>query len=286
MEIEDLQELVSHLTLPRRSDASPGVSPSLPRPRASPSPWTSHEQATLTATAAFDAASNAVGTNASQMAALFCGFLEDSYYEARLDATTSAEDAMTSSALASAAALADPSATNIYAAERAGADASSKAELITRATGNITASKVAIASRMVRHFPSIVSIIAAAQAANMSAVETQHVVVGTCFSVIEAGLSRNALTRGAIGPECPVCLEDFDVSSEDMAHSPVILQCVFPLDYAHGAMHPICNGCWAKIKNVSAKHNSHAKCPVCRATTTGRSVSQCAYNIMIDLIVV
>lgn len=282
-----MQELVAELTGPQTADEACGPEPQYSLVTGSVMDASqSNEQSRRNATAVFDAASSAVTNNASQMSAQLCGFLDDSYYAARMSASTSSDDAMTMSALASAAALASPSPMNIIAAEFASSHAVSSAALVLKATATMTASKKAVASRTVTHFPGTLEIIAAAQLANISSVETQHVVIGSCFTLIEAGLCRNAMTRGNIGPECPVCLEDFDVSAEELSHSPVILQCVFPLDYAHGAMHPVCKGCWSRIRYIASMNSSQAKCPICRAVTTGRTISQCAYNVMIDLVVV
>lgn len=246
----------------------------------------SDEELFVNAAASFAAAADNISETGGHMASVFCGFLDDSYYNAKLSATTTADDALTLSALATAAANALPSPFSTSAANSASHVMTLKDLLFDKACTNVRSSKQVIASRVVQCFPSILPIISAALASNVSATESQHVVIASCFTIVEKGLCSNVLTRGAIGPECPVCLESFDTSSEDLPLSPVILGCVFPLDYAHGAMHPICKGCWGHIRYMASLKGSAGACPICRALTTGNTISQCAYNVMIDLVVI
>lgn len=276
---EDIEDLITLLTMSAPAAILPASANHAPAN-------TTHVDAGAAALSYFIAASSAVSQSAGHMTAIFTGFLDDSYYEERLTATTMAEAATTSAAFACAALHASPSALTSRVAAAATDVADSRAVLVQQAVANIAASKKVIATRLVTCFPSTIAIIAAAHAASISSVETQHVVIGSCFTQVEDGLNSNVLSRGAVGPECPVCLEDFDITSEDMPHSPVILGCVYPLDYTSGAMHPICNGCWTNILHMASMTGVTAACPICRALTTGRSVSQCAYNIMIDLAVV
>lgn len=202
------------------------------------------------AMAVFKAAAISASRTAGSTAAVFCAMLHDTYAEASLSAVSQGD------------------------------------AHVLHVETNIAITKQAIASRILAHFAFSAETRAAAATANIPTKDTDVVVLACCFDVVERGLRDNALTRGhPVGPECPVCYEDIDTTSETSPHSLIILECTIPRDYAHGAIHHLCRGCWSSMSRQAVEKGTRPRCPNCRETTVGRTVSQCAYGVMTELII-
>lgn len=207
------------------------------------------------AKATFQLAAASSSKTSGTTATAFCSMLDDIYAQATAIATAAVEEATSADAVAN----------------------------LEQVHANIAHTKTAFFARIVENFPDAAPVMAAAKVANIPVADTDVVVMAFCFDILERGLRANALTRGPTGPECPVCYEDLDMTSENLSRSLIILECLLPKDYAHGPIHHLCRGCWSKISREAVKHGEAPKCPNCRVVTVGRTLSQCAYGVMTEL---
>lgn len=231
----------------------------------------------------FDTIAAGFSQSATHLSELFCGMLDDTYTEALLVAESDSDDALNKACSAYAVSVAYPHSTNASAALDAARRSAIASSYVQHVRKNITSSKGAVASRVLSLFPESEVTIDAANRVDASAIDTQHVVISGCFDSIERGLCANAMSRGPIGPDCPVCFENIDSRDEASPRSLIILACLLPRDFRNGAMHHMCRGCWASVKHHAFKSGTAPRCPMCRTVTAGRTLSSCAYNVMIDL---
>lgn len=244
-----------------------------------------HADAVAASAGVFQVAAASSSHTAKSAAIAFCSMLHDTYARSQEAAVTALEGAMSAASVAASAVFADPSQVNRAAVVASSREVASRDAHVAKVAASIAATKSAMCVRIVELFPDAGRVLEAARIADISPADTVVVVMGGCFDVVEHGLCQNALTRGPVGPECPVCYEELDTTSEQLPRSLLILECLLPKDYAHGPMHHMCRGCWASIVRQATKNKKQPKCPSCRSVTVGRTVSQCAYGIMSVLMV-
>lgn len=237
------------------------------------------------AKAVFNLASSLLSKTGRTTSIVFCGMLRETYIQAQVAAVSFVEEARNAVSAASAAVAIDPTEASRDSELAAAHSLACKTTYLEQVSVNITHAKDAIFLRIQEHFPGAVQVIEAAKTANIPAIDTMHVVMGGCFDSLERGLCSNALSRGPIGPECPVCYEDLDTTLENTPHSLIILECLLPRDYAHGPMHHLCQACWIAISRQALQKGKKPCCPNCRVDTRGQTVSQCSYGVMTDLMI-
>lgn len=242
----------------------------------------SHEQAVLV----YQAAASSNSATALINASVFCKLLDDSYTEASKTAADMADAAFSLAVAASDASINSPSPGGIAIAVNAAHDAAIKAAFVVDVSQHIEKSKTTIANRIVEKFPGAGDICEVAQNANIPASNSELIIWAVCFTTIETGLISNIVSRGAagaVGPECPLCYENLDCTTESSLHSIVIMGCQLPLDFTNAPLHYMCRGCWNNVKHHASESNLPSRCPSCRVFTAGQTLSQCSYNVMLEI---